>query len=79
MLKEKILIQEFTKFVQQQAVCWKPYWVTCRICSMDYQLVLKLETMQEDEHFLITLAGLTELKQVSGLLGRAGLAWRGML
>ncbi|KAK3878214.1 hypothetical protein Pcinc_017137 [Petrolisthes cinctipes] len=47
----------------KKSLCWKPYWVSCHVCSMDYQLVMKLETMQEDERFLITLAGLTELKQ----------------
>ncbi|XP_063597741.1 carbohydrate sulfotransferase 11-like [Penaeus indicus] len=43
--------------------CWTPYWAQCNVCSSDYTLILKLETMQEDERFLITLANYEELKK----------------
>ncbi|XP_042203772.1 carbohydrate sulfotransferase 11-like [Homarus americanus] len=45
-------------------VCWTPYWAQCDVCSVDYNLILKLETMQKDEKFLITLTNMTELKQL---------------
>ncbi|XP_076039250.1 carbohydrate sulfotransferase 11-like [Oratosquilla oratoria] len=48
---------------KKKVVCWTPYWVLCGVCSSDYQLILKLETMHEDEHFLITLANLEEIKE----------------
>ncbi|XP_047501236.1 carbohydrate sulfotransferase 11-like [Penaeus chinensis] len=42
--------------------CWRPYWVHCSVCSTDYNIIMKLETMREDEQFLITLSSLSELK-----------------
>lgn len=43
--------------------CWTPYWAQCNVCSSDYNLILKLETMSEDERFLINLADYEELKK----------------
>ncbi|XP_071552578.1 carbohydrate sulfotransferase 10-like [Panulirus ornatus] len=45
-------------------VCWRPYWVQCNVCATDYNLILKLETMEEDEKFLITLTGMEELRRL---------------
>ncbi|XP_027233440.1 carbohydrate sulfotransferase 10 isoform X1 [Penaeus vannamei] len=45
-------------------VCWTPYWVQCGVCSSDYQVVLKLETMAEDEQFLAHVANLKEIQEV---------------
>nr|XP_053653607.1 carbohydrate sulfotransferase 8-like [Cherax quadricarinatus] len=45
--------------------CWTPYWAHCNVCASDYNIVLKLETLQKDEKFFITLANMTELKKVS--------------
>lgn len=47
-----------------QVVCWTPYWVQCGVCSSDYQVVLKLETMAEDEQFLAHVANLKEIQEV---------------
>ncbi|ROT61718.1 putative carbohydrate sulfotransferase 11 [Penaeus vannamei] len=44
--------------------CWLPYWVHCGVCSSDYNIIMKLESMKEDEQFLITLSRLEELKNV---------------
>ncbi|XP_053653174.1 carbohydrate sulfotransferase 12-like isoform X2 [Cherax quadricarinatus] len=68
--------EEFTQFVidstanlktlkeWKKVVCWTPYWAQCGVCAHDFQLIMKLETMEEDERFLITLADLQELKEV---------------
>ncbi|XP_042873223.1 carbohydrate sulfotransferase 10-like [Penaeus japonicus] len=45
-------------------VCWTPYWVQCGVCSSDYQVVIKLETMAEDEQFLAHVADLKEIQKV---------------
>lgn len=45
-----------------QVKCWLPYWVHCGVCSSDYNIIMKLESMKEDEQFLITLSRLEELK-----------------
>ncbi|XP_037797837.1 carbohydrate sulfotransferase 11-like [Penaeus monodon] len=42
--------------------CWLPYWVRCTVCSLDYNIIIKLETMEEDKRFLATLSRLNELK-----------------
>ncbi|XP_071552233.1 carbohydrate sulfotransferase 11-like [Panulirus ornatus] len=44
--------------------CWRPYWVQCNVCAADYDLILKMETLEEDEKFLLTLANLTKPKDV---------------
>lgn len=43
---------------------WTPYWVQCNVCASDYNLIVKLETMQLDQKFLSTVADMTELKKV---------------
>ncbi|XP_063597684.1 carbohydrate sulfotransferase 10-like [Penaeus indicus] len=45
--------------------CWLPYWVHCGVCSSDYNIIMKLESMKDDERFLITLSRLEELKNVA--------------
>lgn len=45
-----------------QVKCWLPYWVHCGVCSSDYNIIMKLESMKDDERFLITLSRLEELK-----------------
>ncbi|XP_042888256.1 carbohydrate sulfotransferase 11-like [Penaeus japonicus] len=45
--------------------CWLPYWVHCSVCSTDYNIIMKLETMKDDERFLITLSRLEELKDIA--------------
>ncbi|XP_047491622.1 carbohydrate sulfotransferase 11-like [Penaeus chinensis] len=45
-------------------VCWTPYWARCGVCAHDFQLIMKIETLDEDERFLVTLADLAELKKV---------------
>ncbi|XP_071552191.1 carbohydrate sulfotransferase 11-like [Panulirus ornatus] len=50
--------------------CWRPYWVQCNVCAADYDLILKMETLEEDEKFLLTLANVTDLKNVQSS------AWR---
>ncbi|XP_071552697.1 carbohydrate sulfotransferase 11-like [Panulirus ornatus] len=49
--------------------CWTPFWVQCGVCFSDYNIIMKLETMADDERFLITLADLKELK-------KSGSEWR---
>ncbi|XP_071546658.1 carbohydrate sulfotransferase 11-like [Panulirus ornatus] len=76
---ETLLFPTFEEFVQyvidstaslktlkdwKKMVCWTPYWAHCGVCSHDYQFIMKLETIVEDERFLVTLADLQELKQV---------------
>ncbi|XP_045612542.1 carbohydrate sulfotransferase 8 [Procambarus clarkii] len=48
----------------RKVVCWTPYWVQCGVCANDFQLIMKLETMEDDERFLVTLADLQELKEI---------------
>ncbi|XP_042858661.1 carbohydrate sulfotransferase 10-like [Penaeus japonicus] len=50
--------------------CWVPYWAQCSVCANDYTLVMKLETMAEDEQFLIALSKLKELK------GKKSKSWK---
>lgn len=45
-------------------MCWTPYWVQCGVCSSDYQVVIKLETMNIDVQFLSEVAQLKEIKNV---------------
>ncbi|CAL4067286.1 unnamed protein product, partial [Meganyctiphanes norvegica] len=44
--------------------CWQPYWVQCSSCNKDHNVIMKLETMKEDERFLFTISDLKELKQL---------------
>ncbi|XP_076047507.1 carbohydrate sulfotransferase 11-like [Oratosquilla oratoria] len=77
--KNKSRFPTFSEFVQyvidstsklktvpewRKVICWTPMWAYCAVCSNDIQLILKLETMEEDERFIITLAQLNELKDV---------------
>lgn len=50
--------------------CWVPYWAQCSVCATDYTLIMKLETMDEDEEFLVVLSNLRELK------GKKGKNWK---
>ncbi|CAL4065148.1 unnamed protein product, partial [Meganyctiphanes norvegica] len=58
--------KDFTTAKQwsEHVVCWTPFWVQCGVCSYDYQMVVKLETMQDDEQFLFQIANLKELQNV---------------
>ncbi|KAK3891853.1 hypothetical protein Pcinc_004271 [Petrolisthes cinctipes] len=49
---------------QVNVMCWLPYWVQCGVCSSDYQVVIKLETMQTDVQFLAYAAGLKEIQNI---------------
>lgn len=51
-------IQQWRKNVK----CWVPYWAQCGVCTNDFNVIMKLETMADDERFFITLANLEELK-----------------
>ncbi|XP_042855848.1 carbohydrate sulfotransferase 11-like [Penaeus japonicus] len=56
----------------RKVVCWTPYWARCGVCAHDFQLIMKIETLDEDERFLVTLAGLEELKKVKEWRHSAG-------
>ncbi|XP_050715457.1 uncharacterized protein LOC126998105 [Eriocheir sinensis] len=43
---------------------WTPYWAQCNVCASDYSLIVKLETMAQDQKFLSTVADMTELKKL---------------
>jgi len=47
-----------------KVVCWGPFWVQCSPCINDFQVILKLETMHEDEQFLAHIANLKEIQNV---------------
>ncbi|XP_047500975.1 carbohydrate sulfotransferase 10-like [Penaeus chinensis] len=47
---------------KENVKCWLPYWVRCSVCSFDYNVIMKLETMDEDKRFLVTLSRLHELR-----------------
>ncbi|KAK7027368.1 hypothetical protein SK128_009133 [Halocaridina rubra] len=49
---------------EENVVCWTPYWSQCAVCSSDYQVVIKLETMDDDEQFLAHIADLKEIQNV---------------
>ncbi|CAL4059371.1 unnamed protein product [Meganyctiphanes norvegica] len=49
---------------ETEVVCWMPFWVQCKVCTNDYQVVIKLETMDVDEQFLAQIAGLKEIQNV---------------
>ncbi|CAL4100339.1 unnamed protein product, partial [Meganyctiphanes norvegica] len=41
---------------------WRPYYLTCTPCHHNYDVILHLETMQEDADYLVNLTGIQELK-----------------
>lgn len=49
---------------EENVVCWSPFWSQCGVCSTDYQVVIKLETMDDDEQFLAHMADLKEIQNV---------------
>ncbi|CAL4168498.1 unnamed protein product [Meganyctiphanes norvegica] len=59
-LHQKMNLNHF----QPKVVCWMPFWVQCGACSHDYQVVIKLETMQDDEQFLFHIGSLKELQNI---------------
>nr|XP_027235969.1 carbohydrate sulfotransferase 10-like [Penaeus vannamei] len=42
--------------------CWVPYWAHCNVCDYDFNVIMKLETLEEDQQFLVALSHLDELK-----------------
>lgn len=48
---------------KKKVTCWKPYYLSCGVCVHDMQMILKLETLNDDTRFLATLAGLEQLKK----------------
>ncbi|XP_064112087.1 carbohydrate sulfotransferase 10-like [Macrobrachium nipponense] len=48
----------------KKVICWQPYWTKCGVCAHDFQMIMKTETMEEDERFLVKLANLHELDKV---------------
>ena len=48
-----------------QVKCWTPYWAQCNVCGGDFNFVMKLETMAQDQKFLTTVTNMKELKEVS--------------
>ncbi|XP_050736877.1 carbohydrate sulfotransferase 11-like [Eriocheir sinensis] len=46
----------------ENVICWIPYWVQCGVCSSDYQVIVKVETMVDDEQLLAHVADLTEIQ-----------------
>ncbi|KAG0701623.1 Carbohydrate sulfotransferase 11 [Chionoecetes opilio] len=51
---------------RENVICWIPFWAQCDVCSMDYNVIMKLETMTDDEKFLITLSNMKKLKKIEG-------------
>ncbi|XP_047501247.1 carbohydrate sulfotransferase 11-like [Penaeus chinensis] len=47
---------------RENVKCWTPYWAHCNVCHFDYTVIMKLESMEKDEQFLITLSHLDELR-----------------
>ncbi|XP_063597922.1 carbohydrate sulfotransferase 10-like [Penaeus indicus] len=47
---------------KQHVRCWVPYWAHCGVCDYDYNIIMKLETMEDDQRFLIALSQLNELR-----------------
>ncbi|XP_042859517.1 carbohydrate sulfotransferase 10-like [Penaeus japonicus] len=47
---------------REHVKCWIPYWVHCGVCQRDYNVIMKLETLEEDQQFLVTLSQLNELR-----------------
>lgn len=54
----------YNSFLSIQVMCWVPYWAQCGVCSSDYQIVVKLETMKSDEQFLAYAADLKEIQNI---------------
>ncbi|XP_066977729.1 carbohydrate sulfotransferase 10-like [Macrobrachium rosenbergii] len=48
----------------KKVICWQPYWTKCGVCAHDFQLIMKTETLEEDERFLVKLANLHELDKI---------------
>ncbi|XP_068203029.1 carbohydrate sulfotransferase 11-like [Palaemon carinicauda] len=61
---------------KENVVCWSTFWAECGVCSSDYQVVIKLETMNDDEQFLAHIANLKEIQNVQEWrnLKRAGVS-----
>ncbi|KAG7156514.1 putative Sulfotransferase domain-containing protein 8 [Homarus americanus] len=41
-----------------QVKCLMPYWAECGVCANDFNIIIKAETMTEDEQFFLTVADL---------------------
>jgi len=37
---------------------WVPYWLHCHVCDMEYDIIGKMETLQEDMNFIARASGL---------------------
>nr|XP_045612264.1 uncharacterized protein LOC123766868 [Procambarus clarkii] len=47
-----------------KAPCWMPYYIQCNVCAADYDLVLKMETLEDDHKFLLALINTTEFQKL---------------
>ncbi|XP_042203542.1 uncharacterized protein LOC121853465 [Homarus americanus] len=43
---------------RQSVKCLMPYWAECGVCANDFNIIIKAETMTEDEQFFLTVADL---------------------
>ncbi|XP_066988583.1 carbohydrate sulfotransferase 13-like [Macrobrachium rosenbergii] len=50
---------------KEKTKCWTAYWAHCNVCTTDYNVIMKLETLDDDKRFLVTLSDLDELKEKS--------------
>ncbi|XP_064077736.1 carbohydrate sulfotransferase 13-like [Macrobrachium nipponense] len=50
---------------REKTKCWTAYWAHCNVCTTDYNVIMKLETLDDDKRFLVTLSDLDELKEKS--------------
>ena len=38
---------------------WVPYWLHCHVCQLEYDIVGKMETVEEDMKFIMDTTGLS--------------------
>lgn len=50
-------------------VHWKPFYLRCDYCNIDFDIIGKVETFEDDVKLIMERAGLTDLLLNSGEIG----------
>ena len=55
--QEEPTFQEFLKFIAKTQIYdehWKPYYIECAPCEIDYQYILKMESLDKEQVYFAT-------------------------
>ena len=47
---------------REQDIHWEPYWSACYPCDIQYDYILKLETIEEDSEWLLRHIGVDQAR-----------------